>query len=74
VPVLYVNRADWPESPALIAWLQQNGLCREISRPALEQGTIADALEELLNASKPEPIVPTGAQQVAEWLAEKMDR
>ncbi len=74
VPVLYVNRADWPESPALIAWLQQNGLCREIARSALEQGTIPKALEELLSASKPEPVVPTGAQQVAEWLAEKMDR
>ena len=50
VPVLYVNRADWPEAPALIAWLQQHGLCREVSRDALEQGKIAEALEEIWNA------------------------
>jgi len=73
VPVLYVNRPDWPEAPALIEWLQQNGLCREVSRDALEQGKIADVLEEIWNAPRPKPVIPEGAKQVAEWLAEKLD-
>ena len=73
VPVLYVSRADWPESPALITWLQQHCLCREVSRQALEQGRIAEVLGEIWNASRPEPVTPEGAVQVADWLAEKLD-
>lgn len=72
VPVLYVNRPDWPEAPALIEWLQQNGLCREVSRQDMEQGTIADALADIWNAPRPKPFNPEGAQQVAEWLAERL--
>jgi len=72
VPVLYVNRPDWPEAPALVEWLQQNGLCREVARDTLEQGKIADVLEEIWNAPKPVPVIPEGAKQVAEWLAEKI--
>lgn len=71
VPVLYVNRPDWPESPALIQWLEQHGLCREVSRDALEQGNIAGELEEMWNAQRPEQVIPEGAKQVADWLAEK---
>ena len=73
VPVLYVDRADWPESSALIAWLQRCGLCREVSRATLEQGRIAAPLEDLWNAPRPVPVTPVGAEQVAEWLAERLD-
>jgi UDP:flavonoid glycosyltransferase YjiC (YdhE family) len=72
VPVLYVSRADWPESPALIEWLQQHGLCREVPREILEQGRIAEALKEIWNAPQPKPVEPTGAHQVTEWLAGKL--
>ena len=71
-PVLYVNRADWPESPALIEWLQQHGLCREVSRNALEQGNFAGELEEICNAPRPKPVIPEGAAQVADWMAERL--
>ncbi len=74
VPVLYVNRADWPEAPSLVSWLQQNGLCREVSRAALDKGDVAEALHELWNMQRPEPVIPNGAQQVAEWLAGKLTR
>ncbi|MDH4235295.1 MAG: hypothetical protein OEV15_09220, partial [Gallionella sp.] len=50
VPVLYVNRPDWPESPALIEWLRQHGLCHEISRHQMDQGDIAEALEDIWEA------------------------
>ena len=72
-PVLYVSRADWPETPALSGWLRQHGLCREISRDALEQGNFAGELGEICNAPRPKPVIPAGAQQVAEWLAKKLD-
>ena len=74
VPVLYVSRADWPESPALIAWLQQYGMCREISREALEQGNFAGTLREICHAPRPRPVIPQGAEQVAGWLTERLQR
>ncbi len=73
IPVLYVGRPDWPESPALISWLQQHGLSREISQDALTQGDIGCELEQLWSMSKPEVVVPKGALQVAAWLAEKLN-
>jgi hypothetical protein len=73
VPVLYVSRADWPESPALITWLQQYGLCREVSRQTLEQGRIAGVLEKIWNAQRPDPVIPEGGEQVANWLAKRLD-
>jgi hypothetical protein len=73
VPVLYISRADWPESPALIAWLQQYGLCREVSRQVLEQGRIAEVLEDIWNSPQPKPVIPAGVKQAAEWLAERLD-
>jgi UDP:flavonoid glycosyltransferase YjiC (YdhE family) len=71
VPVLYVSRADWPESSALIAWLQQHGLCREVSRDVLEQGMIAAVLKEIWNSPRRGPVTPEGSEQVANWLAGK---
>ena len=73
VPVLYVSRADWPESPALVEWLRQHCTCREVSRQVLEQGLIAGMLNELWNEPQHVRIVPEGAGQVANWVAEKLD-
>lgn len=74
MPVLYVSRPDWPESPVLVKWLRQYGLCREISREALGRGDIAGALKEIFHAPRPAPVVPEGADQVADWLAERLGR
>ena len=68
VPVLYVNRADWPESPALNGWLQQHGLCLEVSRDDLERGKIEDLLEKIWKVPRPKPVIPEGTKQVADWL------
>lgn len=70
-PVLYVSRTDWPESPALIEWLQRRSLCREVSRNALEQGNFAGVLEEICDAPRPRPVIPEGAGQVADWITER---
>ncbi len=72
VPVIYISRADWPESPALIAWLQEFGLCLEISPEAAETGNFGDLLEQIWKLSHPKPVVPTGAIQVAHWLTEQL--
>jgi hypothetical protein len=71
-PVLYVSRDDWPETPILSGWLRQHGLCREISRNALEQGSFAGELEEICNAPRPKPVIPEGAGQTAGWITERL--
>jgi len=68
IPVLYSNRADWPESTYLTQWLAQHGLCREVSRFALESGNFADALTDLLAQPKPQPVAPTGIVEAVDWL------
>jgi len=72
IPVLYVSRADWPESPALITWLQQHGRCSEVTPDDLKQGKIAAVLNEILNAAPPKLFMSKGAEQVAALLAEKL--
>ena len=67
-PVLYVNRSDWPEAPALIEWLQLNGVCREISRKQLESGDIVPDLSSLLAAPTVNLPAANGAAQVVDWL------
>lgn len=71
-PVLYVSRTDWPESPVLTGWLRQHGLCREVSRAALERGNLAGVLEEIFHAPRPVPVVPEGIEQAAEWIAARL--
>jgi len=71
-PVLYVSRADWPETPALAGWLKQHSLCREVSRDALELGNFAGALEEICNAPHRKPVIPEGADQAANWIVERL--
>jgi hypothetical protein len=71
VPLLYVNRPDWPESPALVEWLQQHGVCREVTRERLERGDIAQDLFALWAAPPATPPIPDGAAQVSDWLARK---
>ena len=72
VPVLYVGRPDWPESPALIDWLEQYGLCRVVTAHNMERGDFAAELAQLWNAPSRAPVIPTGAQQAARWIAEKL--
>jgi hypothetical protein len=72
VPVLFVNRPDWPESPALVEWLQQHDVCREVARERLEHGDIAQDLSALWAVPPGAPPIPDGAAQVSDWLARRL--
>ncbi|MDX8378570.1 MAG: hypothetical protein R8K48_00765 [Gallionella sp.] len=72
VPVIYVSRADWPESPALIAWLKEHGLSHEITQKALLNGAFGDRLKWLWDTAKPVAFTTNGAHQAAHWLAKKL--
>ena len=71
-PVLYVDRPDWPESPALIEWLQQYGMCKEVAREQLESGDIAQDLSGLWSIPQINPPRADGTAQVADWLMRKL--
>lgn len=70
VPALYVSRGDWPEQRYLVAWLEQHGVCRELSRDELLCGDLAGPLAALW--SRPRPPIPRadGAEQAADVLAD----
>ncbi len=72
IPVLYVDRPDWPESPALIAWLRQHGRCAEIAHGALLRGEIREDLLRLWDMPKPPAVSASGVTQVAGWLKERL--
>lgn len=74
VPVLYASRADWPESPALVEWLQQHGECREVSRETLEEGRIAGALHALWHSPQRARVLPNGVDEAAQWLLRHLSR
>ncbi len=72
VPVLYVQRPDWPEAPALIAWLKSKSISCEISSLMLEQGIFTQIMKQINETPIPQPVIPTGARQVARWIAEQL--
>jgi len=72
LPVLYVSRHDWPEEPCLVSWLEQHGLCEEISRMDFESGTFSDVLCELLTHPRPAQVAPVGIAQAADYLLRSM--
>ena len=72
IPILYVGRPDWPESSALIEWLQQHGASRPISLNALQQGKFAGILEEICKELRPASSTPKGAEQAADYLASQL--
>ncbi len=71
-PVLFASRPDWPETVFLAAWLAENGLGREVGRDALETGAFEYELRALLAAQRPVPAVPTGVEEAAAWLGQRL--
>jgi len=66
--LLYVRRDDWPEQEALIAWLTQQGRCREVSRAALEGEAWLGDLEALLAEPKKPTVEPLGIEEMVGHL------
>lgn len=73
VPVLYVERNDWPESQYLVEWLSHYVPCQEISHGELQQGAVVERLAQLWG----EPVInraqPTGSCEAAEHLMRLLD-
>ena len=68
IPILYLERDDWPETPHLVAWLADHARAARLTRERLMAGDFIDLLRDLWQT--PAPAVPqaTGADQAARWL------
>lgn len=69
VPILYVERLDWPEAQALTDWLRIVAPCAEISTEALHRGDFADEMRKLLELGCYDPVSATGNMDGASLLA-----
>lgn len=68
VPVLYLKRADWVETPVLTSWLESHGRCLALEPKRLERGEISQPLNELLAQSAPPSVTPAGIQQAVDEI------
>jgi hypothetical protein len=68
VPVLYLDRPDWPETAYLAAWLAEHGNAAVIDEAMLFSDQIEAALTALWSQPRKAPIQPDGAIQAARHL------
>lgn len=73
VPLLYLRRDDWPEQEALIAWLEKNTACAEITAEAFAVGDMLGSLAHLWRGRRL-PVPANGAEVVAENLMARLAR
>ena len=72
VPVLYVERRDWPEALVLTDWLQSVAHCTEISIDVLHRGDFVEEMRKLLALGRYDPVTATGNAQGATLLAQHL--
>ncbi len=72
IPVLYLQRKNWPEIDCLIEWLRQHGRCAEIHADDFATGNVVNTLETLCMSKAPTPPHPNGIEQAAEIIAHQL--
>jgi len=68
VPVLYLDRPDWPETPYLAAWLTEHGNAAAIDESLLFSGQLATVLTGLWRQPRKGAVRADGAAQAARHL------
>ena len=69
VPVLYLDRPDWPEVPFLVSWLESAGHCAPLDQGCWLRGEFGGLLIELSRSSSPKKVEPSGIDIAAEAIA-----
>lgn len=72
VPILYLERGDWPETPHLTAWLAANARAAMLTRGQLLAGDFVAALQDLWRAPAPARPATTGAADAAHRLVQAL--
>lgn len=72
IPILYLERNDWPETPHFAAWLALHARADVLTRERLLAWDFVDVLNRIWQA--PAPTVPqaNGAEEAARWLVREL--
>lgn len=68
IPLLYLERPDWPETAHLVAWLAHHGRCAELTRAQLTSGDFIPQLEALWRQTAPPRPIVSGIDEAVAWL------
>jgi len=68
IPILYLQRDDWPETAYLAEWLATNARSQVLTRSCLMKGEVIDALMQLWNEPAPNAPFATGVNEAVELL------
>jgi hypothetical protein len=68
IPILCMQRDDWPETPYFSAWLGEHARSRMLSRSHLMQGEFIDELTRLWEQPAPARPLPSGVEEAVELL------
>ncbi len=71
VPIVYLERDDWPETPCLAAWLARHARAQVLKRERLLAGDFIDVLQGLWQAPAPARPLAGGADEAAHWLVQE---
>ena len=72
IPILYLEREDWPETPHLATWLAENARAQVLTREQLMAGDLDEVLQGLWRAAAPAVPAANGAGQAARWLVKAL--
>ena len=70
IPILYLERDDWPETPHFAAWLALHARAQVLRRERLLAGDFFDVLQGLWQAPAPALPLANGADEAARWLVQ----
>ncbi|MCK9387931.1 MAG: hypothetical protein M0Q22_05980 [Sulfuritalea sp.] len=68
IPILYLQRDDWPETPHFAAWLALHARAQVLTRERLVAGDFIDELHRLWEIPLPAAPLADGADEAALWL------
>jgi hypothetical protein len=69
IPIMYLEREDWPETPFLAAWLDRNARAAILTREQLMAGDFVAVAQGLWRTPAPPVPAANGADEAACWLA-----
>ncbi|MCX7149267.1 MAG: hypothetical protein NTY05_07620, partial [Rhodocyclales bacterium] len=72
IPILYLQREDWPETPHLAAWLATHARAQVLTRKQLMAGDLDEMLQGLWRAPAPAIPAANGAGQAARRLVKAL--
>lgn len=70
IPILYLQRDDWPEAPHFATWLAEHARARMLTRKQLLAGGFIAELHSLWATPAPPVPLAKGADQATHWLVQ----